>query len=130
MIKPDAVKDKHVGAIVSMIEQAGFCIRSIKLAQLTPQTAGMFYQVHKERSFYEQMCQYMAQGPVIALILEKERAVEDFRTLIGATDPAQAAPGTIRARFGRSIEANAVHGSDSDETAVMEAKFFFPTMNT
>jgi nucleoside-diphosphate kinase len=125
MIKPDAVKDKHIGAIINMIEQAGFGIQAMKLVRLTPQTARTFYQVHKERSFYEQMCQAMSTGPVVAMVLEKENAVTDFRELIGATDPAQAMEGTIREKFGNSIEANAVHGSDADETAAIEAKFFF-----
>lgn len=129
MIKPDAVKDKHIGAIINMIEQAGFRIRALKLTHLTPKTAGLFYQVHKERPFYEQMCQAMSTGPVVAMVLAKENAVADFRKLIGATDPAQAAVGTIREKFGQSIEANAVHGSDADETAEQEAKFFFPEMN-
>ncbi len=129
MIKPDAVKDKHIGAIINMIEQAGFRIRAMRLVLLTPQTARTFYQVHKERPFYEQMCQAMSTGPVVAMVLEKENAVTDFRTLIGATDPAQATVGTIREKFGKSIEANAVHGSDADETAEQEAKFFFPEMN-
>jgi len=128
MIKPDAVKDKHMGAIIDMIEQAGFGVRAMKLTHLTPKTAGVFYQVHKERPFYEQMCQAMSVGPVVAMVLQKDNAVADFRQLIGDTDPAQAAIGTIRARFGKSIEANAIHGSDADETAAIEAKFFFPGM--
>ena len=126
MIKPDAVKDKHVGAIINMIEQAGFSIQAMRLTQLTPEKAGIFYLVHKDCPFYEQMCQDMSTGPVIAMVLEKENAVADFRKLIGATDPAQAAAGTIRKKFGKSIDANAVHGSDADETAAIEAKFFFP----
>ena len=125
MIKPDAVKDNHIGAIINMIEQAGFGIQAMKLVRLTPQTARTFYQVHKERSFYEQMCQAMSTGPVVAMVLEKENAVTDFRKLIGATDPAQALKGTIREQFGNSIEANAIHGSDADETAAVEAKSFF-----
>ena len=129
MIKPDAVKDQHIGAIINMIEQAGFSIRALKLAHLTHKTAGLFYQEHKNRPFYEQMCQAMSTGPVIAMVLEKENAVADFRKLIGATDPAQATAGTIRAKFGHTIEANAVHGSDANETAIVEAKFFFPEMN-
>ena len=129
MIKPDAVKDQHIGAIINMIEQAGFSIRAMKLAHLTPKTAGLFYQVHKDRPFYKQMCQDMSTGPVIAMVLEKENAVADFRELIGATDPVQAAAGTIRAKFGRSIEANAIHGSDADETAAVETELFFPKMN-
>jgi nucleoside-diphosphate kinase len=129
MIKPDAVKDNHIGAIINMIEQAGFSIQAMKLVHLTPKTAGLFYQVHKGRPFYEQMCRSMSAGPVIAMVLEKENAVADFRELIGATDPAQATVGTIRERFGKSIEANVVHGSDADETAIVEAQFFFPEIN-
>jgi nucleoside-diphosphate kinase len=129
MIKPDAVKDNHVGDIINMMEKAGFNIRAMRLVHLTPATAGLFYQVHKERPFYEQMCRSMSTGPVVVMVLEKENAVADFRKLIGATDPAQAPVGTIREKFGSSIEANAVHGSDADETAAIEAKFFFPAMS-
>jgi nucleoside-diphosphate kinase len=126
MIKPDAVQGNHIGAIIHMIEQAGFGIQAMKLTQLTPQTARTFYQVHEKRPFYEQMCEAMSAGPVVAMVLEKENAVADFRKLIGATDPAQATAGTIRERFGKHIEANAIHGSDADETATIEANFFFP----
>jgi nucleoside-diphosphate kinase len=129
MIKPDAVKDKNIGAIINMIEHAGFNIQAIRITQLTPQTAGLFYQVHQERPFYEQMCLAMSTGPIVAMVLQKENAVADFRKLIGATDPAQATVGTLREKFGSSIEANAVHGSDADETAAIEAKFFFPEMS-
>ena len=129
MIKPDAVKNKNIGAIINMIEHAGFNIQAIRITQLTPQTAGLFYQVHQERPFYEQMCLVMSTGPIVAMVLQKENAVADFRKLIGATDPAQATMGTIREKFGSSIEANAVHGSDADETAAIEAKFFFPEMS-
>jgi nucleoside-diphosphate kinase len=129
MIKPDAVKDNHVGDIINMIEKAGFKIRAMRLVHLTPKTAGIFYQVHKDRPFYEQMCQSMSIGPVIAMVLEKENAVADFRELIGATDPSQATVGTIRERFGKSIEENVVHGSDADATAAIEAQFFFPEMS-
>lgn len=128
MIKPSAVAGKHVGSIISMIEQTGFNIKAIKLKKLTAEEAGLFYLVHKERPFYKQMCHYMAIGPVIAMVLEKVNAVADFRKLIGATDPLQAAIGTIRERFGETIDENAIHGSDADETAVIEAKFFFPEM--
>ena len=128
MIKPDAVQDNHIGAIVHMIEQAGFNIQAMELVRLTPQTARTFYLVHKERPFYEQMCRAMSAGPVIAMVLEKENAVADFRNLIGATDPAQATVGTIREKFGKHIEANAIHGSDADETAAVEARLFFPTV--
>lgn len=126
ILKPDAVKDKHVGAIIQMIEQSGFGIKNLQLARFTPQTAGLFYQVHKDRPFYASMCRSMATGPIVAMVLEKENAVADFRKLIGATNPADATVGTIREKFGKSIEANAVHGSDSDETAYIEASFFFP----
>jgi nucleoside-diphosphate kinase len=129
MIKPDAVKDKNIGAIINIIEHAGFNIQAIRITQLTPQTAGLFYQVHQERPFYEQMCLAMSTGPIVAMVLQKENAVADFRKLIGATDPAQATVGTLREKFGSSIEANAVHGSDADETAAIEAKFFFPEMS-
>ncbi len=129
MIKPDAVKNKNIGAIINMIEHAGFNIQAIRITQLTPQTAGLFYQVHQERPFYEQMCLVMSTGPIVAMVLQKENAVADFRKLIGATDPAQATMGTIREKFGSSIEANAVHGSDANETAAIEAKFFFPEMS-
>lgn len=129
IIKPDAVKAKNIGAIINMIEHAGFNIQAIRITQLTPQTAGLFYQVHQERPFYERMCLAMSAGPIIAMVLQKENAVADFRKLIGATDPAQATVGTIREKFGSSIEANAVHGSDADETATIEAKFFFPEMS-
>ena len=125
MIKPDAVKDKHVGAIINMIEQAGFGIQAMQLTQLTLATARLFYQVHKNRPFYAQLCQYMTQGPVVAMVLAKAHAVADFRALIGATDPAQATTGTIRARFGKTVEANAVHGSDAEATAQQEVQFFF-----
>lgn len=126
IIKPDAIREKHMGAIINMIEQAGFSIQAMRLTQLTPETAGTFYQVHKDRPFYTQMCQAMSTGPIIVMVLKKEDAVADFRKLIGATDPAHATVGTIRAQFGTSIEANAVHGSDADTTANMEAHFFFP----
>lgn len=129
MIKPDAVQGNHIGAIISMIEQAGFDIQAMRLTQLTPKTAGVFYQVHKDRPFYTPMCQAMSEGPVVAMVLRKENAVADFRQFIGATDPAQATAGTIRERFGRTIEANAIHGSDADETAILEAEFFFPEIN-
>ncbi len=125
MIKPDAVQDGNIGAILEMIEKAGFRIVAVKKTQLTGTRAGQFYEVHKERSFYNDLCQYMSSGPIIAAILEKDNAVADFRKLIGATNPANAEEGTIRKRFARSIEANAVHGSDSDENAEIEASFFF-----
>ena len=108
-----------------MIEEAGFTIKAAKLTRLTERTAGLFYEVHKERPFYGDLVAYMSSGPIIAMVLEKGNAVADFRTLIGATNPADAAEGTIRKLFAKSIEANAVHGSDSDENAQIEASFFF-----
>jgi nucleoside-diphosphate kinase len=125
MIKPDAFGAGNSGAILKMIEEAGFKIVALKATRLTPELAGKFYEVHKERPFYTALCNYMSSGPIIAAILEKENAVEDFRTLIGATNPANAAEGTIRKIFATSIEANAVHGSDSDETAAIEGNFYF-----
>lgn len=125
MIKPDAFEAGNTGAILKMIEEAGFKIVAMKATQLTPQLAGKFYEVHKERPFYADLCSYMSSGPIVAVILEKDNAVEDFRTLIGATNPANAAEGTIRKIFAKSIEANAVHGSDSDENAALEGNFFF-----
>lgn len=125
MIKPDAFRDGHGGAILKMIEEAGFKPKAIKLVQLTETVAGRFYAVHKERPFYGDLCRYMSSGPILAMVLDKANAVEDFRKLIGATDPAKAEPGTIRKLFAKSIEANAVHGSDSDENAHIESRFFF-----
>ncbi|MEN2280807.1 nucleoside-diphosphate kinase [Algoriphagus sp. SE2] len=125
MIKPDAFEAGNSGAILKMIEEAGFKIVAMKATQLTPAVAGKFYEVHKERPFYADLCKYMSSGPIIAAILEKENAVEDYRNLIGATNPANAAEGTIRKIFAKSIEANAVHGSDSDENAEIEGSFFF-----
>ena len=125
MIKPDAVKDGHSGSIIKMIEAAGFRIVALKKTQLTSERAGEFYAVHKERPFYNDLCQYMSSGAIVPMILEKENAVADFRTLIGATNPANAEEGTIRKLFAISIEKNAIHGSDSDENAEIEGNFFF-----
>ena len=125
MIKPDAVKENHIGGITQMIEEGGFRIVAMKKTQLTPERAGKFYEVHKERGFYNDLVNYMSSGPIVAMILEKDNAVADFRTLIGATNPAEAAEGTIRKKYAKSIEANAVHGSDSDENAKIEGDFFF-----
>lgn len=125
MIKPDAVADGNVGAITKMIEDAGFKIIAMKYTRLTAALAGKFYEVHKERPFYGELCEYMSSGPIVAAILEKDNAVEDFRTLIGATNPAEAAEGTIRKLFAKSIGENAVHGSDSDENADIEGNFYF-----
>ena len=125
MIKPDATMAGNTGAIIKMIEEAGFRIVAMKKAKLSPELAGKFYEIHKERSFYGELCAYMASGPIVPMILEKDNAIEDFRKLIGATDPKKAAPGTIRALFAKSIDANAVHGSDTDENAAIEGNFFF-----
>jgi len=125
MIKPDAFAEGNSGAIIKMIEEAGFRIKAMKLTRLSERKAGQFYAVHKERPFYNDLCKYMSSGPILPIILEKENAVEDFRSLIGATDPSQAAEGTIRKMFATSIEANAIHGSDSDENAEIEGAFFF-----
>ncbi|QRR02273.1 nucleoside-diphosphate kinase [Dyadobacter sandarakinus] len=125
MIKPDAVKDGNSGSIIQMIEAAGFRIVALKKTQISQQQAGQFYAVHEERPFYEALCKYMSSGPIIPMILEKENAVADFRKLIGATNPANAEDGTIRKLFAKSMEANAIHGSDSDENATIEGSFFF-----
>lgn len=125
MIKPDAVEGGHIGAIIRMIEEAGFRIVAIKKTQLTPERAGQFYAVHRERPFYNDLRAYMSSGAIVPMILEKDNAVADFRKLIGATNPAQAEEGTIRKLYARSMEANAVHGSDSDENAEIESNFFF-----
>lgn len=125
MIKPDAVQDNHIGAITQMIEEGGFRVVAMKKTLLTPERAGKFYEVHQERPFYADLVKYMSSGPIVAMILEKENAVVDFRKLIGATNPAQAEEGTIRKKYAKSMEANAVHGSDSDENARIEGDFFF-----
>jgi len=125
MIKPEAVAAGHAGKIIDMLTENGFRVVAVKLTRLSRQEAGTFYEVHKERPFYGELVDYMASGPIYAAILEKENAVEDFRKLIGATDPAQAEEGTIRKRFAESKAKNAVHGSDSDENAEIESNFFF-----
>jgi nucleoside-diphosphate kinase len=125
MIKPDAVANGHTGAIIDHIIKGGFKITAMKYLWLSPEKAGEFYAVHKARPFYNDLVTFMSSGPIVAAILEKDNAVEDFRKLIGATDPAKAAPGTIRNLFAKSIDANAVHGSDSDENAQIEGNFYF-----
>lgn len=125
MIKPDAVREGHIGAILQQINEAGFRIVAMKLTQLSSAKAGEFYAVHSERPFYGELVDFMSSGPLVSAILEKDNAVEDFRKLIGATDPSKAEPGTIRARFAKNIGENAVHGSDSDENAGIEASFHF-----
>jgi nucleoside-diphosphate kinase len=127
MLKPDAVENGHIGAILDHITKAGFKIVAMKYTKLSAETAGKFYEVHKERPFYKDLVSYMSSGPIVAAILEKENAVEDFRKIIGATDPAKAEPGTIRNLYAKSIDANAVHGSDSDENAEIEGNFYFST---
>ncbi len=125
MIKPDAVQNGHIGAILDHITKAGFRIVAMKYTKLSTEAAGKFYEVHKERPFYKDLVNYMSSGPIVAAILEKDNAVEDFRKIIGATDPAKAEAGTIRNLYATSIEANAVHGSDSDENAEIEGNFYF-----
>ncbi len=125
MIKPDAVAEGNAGAIMNMMEKAGFNILAMKLTRLSVEQAGKFYEVHKERPFYTSLCEYMSSGKIVAMVLGKANAVEDFRKLIGATDPARAEEGTIRKLYATSIQSNAVHGSDSDENAKIEAGFFF-----
>lgn len=125
IIKPDAVGNGHTGSIINMIEEAGFRILAMKKTKLSSERAGDFYAIHKERPFFGELCEYMSSGPIVPMILEKANAVESFRVLIGATDPKKAAPGTIRALFAKSIEANAIHGADSDANALHEGSFFF-----
>lgn len=125
MIKPDAVKAGNIGNILQMINAAGFRIVAMKYTKLSTEQAGQFYEVHKERPFYGELTDFMSSGPIVAAILEKDNAVADFRTLIGATNPAEAADGTIRKLYASSIGENAVHGSDSDENAKIEGDFFF-----
>lgn len=125
MIKPDAVENNYIGGILKMINEAGFRIVAMKYTKLTAEAAGKFYEIHKERPFYGELVSYMSSGPIVAAILEKDNAVADFRTLIGATDPTKADAGTIRKIYAKSIAANAVHGSDSDENAQIEGDFYF-----
>lgn len=125
IIKPDATEQNVIGEIVAMITQAGFKLNGMRLMQLSTAQAQKFYEVHKERPFYNDLVNYMTSGKVVPLALEKENAVADFRKLIGATNPQEAEEGTVRAKYGKSIEANAIHGSDSDENAAIETSFFF-----
>jgi nucleoside-diphosphate kinase len=128
MIKPDAVANGHIGAILDQIIKGGFKIIAMKYIALSQETAGKFYEVHKDRPFYGELVSFMSSGPIVAAILEKNNAVEDFRKLIGATNPAQAEKGTIRNLFAESIGANAIHGSDSGENAEIEGSFFFSAL--
>jgi len=125
MIKPDAVSNGHIGAILNKITAAGFSISALKMTQLTKTDAEAFYAIHRERPFFGELVSFMTSGPIIAAVLEKENAVNDFRTLIGATDPSEAAEGTIRKLYATSVGKNAVHGSDSDENAAIEIAFHF-----
>ena len=125
MVKPEAVAEGHSGAILKMIEEAGFRIVALKMVKLTEDRAGQFYAVHEGKPFYEDLCKMMSSGHIIAAILEKENAIADFRTLIGATNPANAAEGTVRKLYAKSMQSNAVHGSDSDENAEIEGNFYF-----
>ncbi|MBL7896015.1 MAG: nucleoside-diphosphate kinase [Bacteroidia bacterium] len=125
MLKPDAVEANNIGPILAKINEGGFRIVAMKYLRLSPEQAGQFYAVHKERPFYGELVSYMSSGPIVAAVLTKDNAVADFRKLIGATDPTKAEEGTIRKMFAKSIAANAIHGSDSDENAQIEANFFF-----
>lgn len=125
IIKPDAVGDNHIGEIISMINKAGFKIKALKMIKLSKDAAKAFYEIHKDSPFYDELVEYMTSGPCVPIALEKENAVEDYRKLIGATDPAKAAEGTVRKLYAKSVQFNAVHGSDSDENAAREIAFFF-----
>lgn len=125
ILKPDCVRKGLIGEVTRRIQEAGFEIVALKMTRLTKDTAGGFYAVHKERPFYDDLCEFMSSGPCVAMILEKENAIEDFRTLIGATDPSEADEGTIRAAFADSVGENIIHGSDSVENGKKEANYFF-----
>jgi len=125
MIKPSTFSANHTGAILKMINEAGFVLKAMKITKLSAEQAGAFYEIHNERPFYNDLVQFMSSGPIVAAVLEKENAVEDYRKLIGATNPANAADGTIRKLFAINLQENAVHGSDSDENAIIESDFFF-----
>jgi nucleoside-diphosphate kinase len=125
MVKPDAVGKNLIGPVLKVINESGFRIRAMKYTRLTKEQAGQFYAVHSDKPFYADLVEFMSSGPIVAALLEKENAIISFRELIGATNPANAAPGTIRAMFAESLQRNAVHGSDSDENAIIESDFFF-----
>jgi nucleoside-diphosphate kinase len=125
MIKPDAVANGHTGNVINDIIAGGFSIKAMKYLHLSKEKAEAFYGVHRERPFFNDLVSFMTSGPIVAMVLSKDNAVNDFRTLIGATNPADAAAGTIRAKYAKSIDANTIHGSDSDENAAGEASFFF-----
>jgi nucleoside-diphosphate kinase len=125
IIKPDAVSRGLIGKILARVEEQGFRVRALRMVQLSKQTAQVFYQVHAERPFYESLTTYMSSGPVVPMLLERENAIQSLRDLMGATNPEQAAPGTIRRDYGENIERNAIHGSDAVATASVEIAFFF-----
>lgn len=127
MIKPDAVANGHIGAILAKINESGFRIVAIKMIQLSKRDAQLFYSIHAQRPFFTSLVEFMISGPIVAAILEKDNAVDDFRKLIGATNPEEAEEGTIRKLFATSIQNNAIHGSDSDENAMIESYFHFAT---
>jgi len=129
IIKPDAVAEGHAGSILSMIEKAGFRIRALRLTRLNQQQAEGFYAVHRERPFFPSLVKFMTEGPIIVMALEREHAVTKLRELMGATDPAKAAEGTVRKSFAKSIERNCIHGSDAPETAAVELAYFFSTLD-
>jgi len=126
ILKPDCVRKNLIGTVTAQIQKAGFSIKAMKMTRLTTETAGGFYAVHKERPFFGELVEFMSSGPCVPMILEKENAIEDFRTLIGATNPSEAEEGTIRAQFADSVGENIVHGSDSVENGKIEAAYFFP----
>jgi nucleoside-diphosphate kinase len=130
MIKPDAMQNGHAGAIIDRIIKEGYNIKALKMLKLSPEKAGEFYAIHKERPFFGELVEFMSSGPIIAIILEKENAVESFRKLIGATNPANAEDGTIRKLYATSVGENAVHGSDSDENEKIEGAFMFSGLET
>ena len=125
MLKPDSIRNKNTGAIIDKIIKAGFVIKAMKLTRMSNDQASNFYSIHKERPFFNDLIEYMTSGPIVAAILEKDNAVNDFRTLIGSTNPEEAAEGTIRKLFAKSISENAIHGSDSNENAKIECDFHF-----
>ncbi len=129
MIKPEAFEAGHAGKIIDKILQGGFRLKAVKIVRLSKADAGAFYDVHRERPFFNSLVEFMTSGPILAAVLEKENAVADFRKLIGATNPADSEEGTIRKAFGTSLEKNAVHGSDGDENALIEANFFFSALD-
>jgi len=128
IIKPECVENKHIGDVIARVEKDGFAIKAMKMLQMSLEEARTFYEVHRQRDFYNELTGYMSSGPVVVMVLEKENCIRAFRDFIGATDPAKAAPGTIRRDFGKNIQNNCVHASDSNENAVREIQFFFPEM--